>query len=119
MADPNNIDLNKTKEIASVFAQHYYDKFDKERAALINMYLPCSIMQFEDELCCGKDEIEKKLANLRMKTVKHVITTVDGQPTVDNGIVIHVLGQLKADEDVPHGFSETFHIKMMEGSYFI
>ena len=46
-----------------------------------------------------------------MRTVKHIVTTADGQPTVDGGVMVHVIGQLKTDEDPPHSFSEMFHLK--------
>lgn len=104
-------DLEGAKNLAGAFAQHYYDTFDVNRGNLANLYVDVSILQFENDTVMGKDAIVKKLVGLPMRTVKHVVTTVDGQPTIDSGIIIHVLGQLKCDEDQPHSFSETFHLK--------
>ena len=59
----------------------------------------------------GQAAIMQKLKSLSFTTVKHITTTVDGQPTVDGGMVIHVMGQLKTDNDAPHTFSETFYLK--------
>merc|ERR1740124_2144466 len=53
----------------------------------------------------GKVEVMKKLVGLPMATVKHILTTVDG------GVIVHVIGQLKTDDDHPHAFSESFHLK--------
>ena len=114
------MDLNQAKQIAEAFTTHFYNSFDADRNALANLYCDASLLQFESSpVVMGKDEIVKKLVSLSMQTVKHIITTADGQPTVDGGIMIHVLGQLKADEDQPHSFSEMFHLKQNGASYVI
>ena len=112
-------DLNGAKTVATAFAEHYYNAFDTNRGSLANLYVDVSILQFENETVMGKDAIIKKLVSLPMRTVKHIVTTVDGQPTIDGGIVIHVLGQLKADDDTPHSFSETFHLKKDASSTYV
>ena len=49
-----------------------------------------------------------------------VVTKVDPQPTVDGGILIMVIGQLKVDADQPHAFSQLFQLKAMaEGSFVV
>merc|ERR1712080_45485 len=105
-------ELAQSKTIAEAFTTHYYQCFDADRSVLANLYCDVSLLQFESEqVIMGKDEIIKKLVGLPMRSVKHIVTTVDGQPTIDGGIMIHVLGQLKTDEDQPHSFTETFHLK--------
>lgn len=107
------------KDLSTNFAKHYYDTFDTNRANLASLYCDVSIMQFESATHIGKENIMKSLVELPFKVVKHLVTTVDGQPTIDEGVIIHVLGQLKADEDPPHSFSQTFYVKMLKENYFI
>lgn len=109
MADKSIVAVSQ--QISSEFAKFYYGAFDSDRSTLASMYRNESILQFEDATTIGAIEIVKKLVNLPFKTVRHVVTTVDGQPTIDGGIIIHVLGQLKTDEDRPHSFSEGFYLK--------
>lgn len=112
-------DLQGAAQVSTSFAQHYYNMFDSNRSNLGNLYVDVSILQFENDVVIGKDAITKKLTSLRMSTVKHALTTVDGQPTIDSGIIVHVVGQLKTDEDAPHSFSETFYLKKDGGTYVI
>ena len=74
---------------------------------------------------------------LPFQVVNHVITTIDSVTTVDGGIMISVLGQLKvrcvffffltlifsifiqADNDPPHSFYQTFYLKQIGEKFFI
>lgn len=66
------------------------------------------MMTFEGNQIQGTEAITKKLVELPFTVVHHVLTTVDCQPTVNNGVVVYVVGQLKTDNDPPHGFSQCF-----------
>lgn len=61
--------------------------------------------------CQGADAIMEKLRTLPFQQVKHVVTTIDVQPTIDSGIMVMVMGQLKTDNDHPHGYSQIFYLK--------
>ena len=59
-------------------------------------------------------------SSFSFQTVNVVVTKVDPQPTVDGGILIMVIGQLKVDQDQPHAFSQIFHLKSMaEGAFVV
>ena len=105
--------------LSKAFADQLYKWFDGNRSLLGNLYVDCSILQFENDLFVGKEKIMNKLTSLPFTVCKHVLTTVDGQPTVDGGILVHVVGQLKTDDDQPHTFSEAFHLKAANGSWLI
>lgn len=106
------MDLNGAQTFAEQFAKFYYTTYDSNRANLAPLFDDqVSIMSFEGKTFAGKVTIMKQLTELPFKKIQHIITTVDGQPTVDGGYVILVVGQLKTDEDPPHSFSEMFHIK--------
>jgi len=44
---------------------------------------------------------------------------VDAQLTVDGGLIVFVIGQLKADQDQVFGFAQTFYLKQFGDSLFI
>eukprot|EP00112_Aurelia_sp_Birch-Aquarium-sp1_P002954 Seg133.2 transcript_id=Seg133.2/GoldUCD/mRNA.D3Y31 product="Nuclear transport factor 2" protein_id=Seg133.2/GoldUCD/D3Y31 len=98
-------------EIAKNFVQHYYTTFDASRDNLASLYVPQSTMSFEGSECQGVEAISAKLKGLPFQTVAHVVTTIDAHLTVDNGLIVFVIGQLKADNDPPHSFSQVFHLK--------
>ncbi|XP_057292227.1 uncharacterized protein LOC130614783 [Hydractinia symbiolongicarpus] len=112
-------DIEGSQNLAQAFAKQYYNTFDTNRAGLGSLFVDVSILTFEGAALMGKDTIMAKLQGLPFQTVQHVITTVDGQPTVDGGVIIHVLGQLKTDNDPPHSYSETFHLKKGPGDNYV
>ena len=94
------------------FLKMYYETFQANRANLAGIFDEhVSIFSFEGVSCVGRDNIIKKLTSLPFKSLAFVITTTDSQPTIDNGYISMVVGQLKTDDDPPHGFSQIFHVK--------
>jgi len=110
------------EQIGKAFTQQYYDMFDNQatRANLQQLYnAEQSLLSFEGQQMQGAAKIMEKLGSLTFQKIQHLITTVDCQPMFDGGILINVLGQLKTDEDPPHGFSQTFVLKPIGQSWFI
>merc|ERR1711953_316066 len=108
--------------IGRAFTTQYYAMFDNQatRANLVNLYnADQSLMTFEGTQIQGAAKIMEKIQSLTFQKIAHVITAVDCQPTFDGGILINVLGQLKTDEDPPHGFTHTFALKPEQGSWFV
>lgn len=94
------------------FLQLYYSTFQTERPNLASCFDDTvSIFAFEGTTLVGKEEIMKKLISLPFKSLEFSITTADSQPTTDGGYFSMVVGQLKTDDDPPHGFSQSFHVK--------
>ncbi|XP_053208380.1 probable nuclear transport factor 2 [Panonychus citri] len=109
-------------EIGKNFVQQYYTLFDDPnlRAGILPLYSETnSLMTFEGEQLLGRVKIMEKLQGLTFKTIKHVVTTVDCQPTFDGGVLIVVLGQLKTDDDPPHTFNQVFVLKPLGDSFFV
>jgi len=112
--------ITEATAVATQFATHFYNTFDTNRQQLHLLYDDnVSLMTFEGATVTGKQKIIEKLVSLPFQTVKHILTTVDGQPTIDQGIMILVVGQLKTDNDPAHAFSEQFHLKKVGDSYVI
>ncbi|XP_030831871.1 nuclear transport factor 2-like [Strongylocentrotus purpuratus] len=103
----------------SQFVTQYYTVFDNDRTQLGRFYTNVSKLSFEGDEFQGPDAIRAKLVGLPFKKVTHVISTVDCQITVDNKLLIAVLGQLKTDDDPPHSFFEIFSIGEENGSFMI
>ncbi|CAD5119441.1 DgyrCDS8051 [Dimorphilus gyrociliatus] len=109
-------------QVGQAVAQQYFQLFQQNREAVINLYHPQAYLSFEGETKQGHTGIQELLKEkLKFQTIAHQITAVDVQPlTGDNsGIVVFVLGRLKTDEDPPHGFSQTWIVRQVDGNYFI
>lgn len=108
-------------DIASGFIAHFYKVFQEDRAQLHNVYHPeCAFLSFEGTAHQGKEAIHAKYTSLPFGSVNVVVTKMDPQPTMDGGILIMVIGQLKVDSDPPHAFSQLFHLKSMaEGAFVV
>jgi hypothetical protein len=87
------------KEIANAFIQTYYQSFDNgPRENLSALYVPdneTSQMSFEGNLIKGQQAIVDKLKSLSFQKVNRCLTAVDSQITVEQGIMINVIGQLQ------------------------
>ena len=56
----------------------------------------------------GLEQIYSKLGSFGK--VEHNINTLDCQPSVNNGIIVFVSGQLKIEDGNPLMFTEVFHL---------
>eukprot|EP00058_Branchiostoma_floridae_P021933 XP_002607423.1 hypothetical protein BRAFLDRAFT_261281 [Branchiostoma floridae] len=105
--------------IGKQFVDFYYKAFDANRSELAGLYRPHSMMTFEGVQLQSAEAIMQKLVSLPFQKVQHVVTTVDCQPTTDGGVLVMVVGQLKTDDDPPHGFSQTFVLNNDGSNWFI
>lgn len=67
-----------------------------------------SMLTFEGVQILGRERIAEKLASLTFQRINHQVTLVDSQPTLDGGVIVYVMGQLKTDDDPVHTFSQVF-----------
>lgn len=108
--------------VGRAFVDHYYNLFDKDRASLASLYQPISMLTFEGQKFEGVDDISSKLYQLPFDECRHVISTIDAQPSPSvGGILIFVSGSIQlSGEDHPLRFSQMFHlIPTTEGSFFV
>lgn len=120
MAQSPNINPNFA-QIGEAFVRAFYDMYDDpaKRGGLEALYHNDAFLSFEDDQKMGKTAILEKVKSLPFTTVAHAITKVDSQPTLDGGVLVHVLGQVKVDDDKPMGFSHVFSLRSEAGSFFI
>ncbi|KAF7552695.1 hypothetical protein G7046_g7332 [Stylonectria norvegica] len=110
------------EDIAKQFIEFYYNQFDTDRKALQSLYREQSMLTFESASVLGAAAIVEKLTSLPFEKVKHVVATLDAQPTmVDGGIVILVTGQLLVDEEQrPMNYTQAFQLaRDPQGTYFV
>ncbi|XP_046842468.1 nuclear transport factor 2-like [Xenia sp. Carnegie-2017] len=99
------------EQIGKAFIDQFYKLFDGNREGLRPFYRDDSLLTFEGAQMQGVNAILEKLKSLPFQTVQHVVTTGDCHPTIDYGVLVHVVGQLKTDNDPPHSFSQTFCLR--------
>ncbi|XP_058092750.1 nuclear transport factor 2B [Magnolia sinica] len=112
----------QVEKVAKAFVEHYYNIFDTNRSFLSSLYQPSSILTFEGQNIHGVDEIARKLTQLPFDQCKHLITTVDCQPSpFDGGILVFVCGSVHLlGEEHQLRFSQMFHlIPTLQGSFFV
>ncbi len=67
----------------------------------------------------GQQAIVDKLKALSFQKVSRLTTAIDVQVTVEQGILINVIGRLQTDNDPPHSFTQTFYLRFANGTWFI
>jgi hypothetical protein len=97
-------------QVAKAFVEHYYSTFDANRAGLANLYQDGSMLTFEGQKTQGSQNIVAKLIALPFQQCKHLITTVDCQPSGPaGGMLVFVSGNLQlAGEQHALKFSQVF-----------
>eukprot|EP00931_Biecheleriopsis_adriatica_P107677 TRINITY_DN81_c0_g1_i1.p2 TRINITY_DN81_c0_g1~~TRINITY_DN81_c0_g1_i1.p2 ORF type:complete len:123 (+),score=24.25 TRINITY_DN81_c0_g1_i1:87-455(+) len=108
------------QQIGEQFCQHYYQTFDSNRSALAPLYGDQSMLTFEGEQFQGAQNITQKIASLPFQKVQHQIVKADCQPTINDGVVIFVTGNLLVDDNQnPLKFAQIFTLfKGPTGNYY-
>ncbi|KAL9384115.1 hypothetical protein Peur_024438 [Populus x canadensis] len=108
--------------VGKAFVDHYYNLFDNDRPSLASLYQPTSMLTFEGQKIVGVEDISCKLNNLPFGNCKHIISTIDSQPSAyGGGIVVFVSGSLQLPGEEHHlRFSQMFHlIPTQDGRFFV
>ncbi|KAH6678657.1 nuclear transport factor 2 [Halenospora varia] len=109
-------------DVAKQFTEFYYNQFDADRTQLAPLYRDQSMLTFESASVAGAAGIVEKLSSLPFAKVKHAVSTLDAQPSGENGgILILVTGALLVDDEQrPMNYSQTFQLLPDgAGSFFI
>ncbi|KAE8398782.1 hypothetical protein BDV37DRAFT_20909 [Aspergillus pseudonomiae] len=108
--------------VAKQFVEFYYNTFDNQRQNLAGLYRDNSMLTFENDSILGAPRIIEKLTTLAFQKVSHQVSTLDSQPSNENGgILVMVTGVLLVDEEqTPMKFSQTFQLSPDgAGSYYV
>ncbi|KAF8867151.1 nuclear transport factor 2 [Acephala macrosclerotiorum] len=108
-------------EVAKQFTEFYYSQFDTDRKLLAPLYRDNSMLTFESASVAGALGIVEKLSSLPFEKVKHAVSTLDAQPSPNDGIMILVTGALLVDaEERPMNYTQAFQLLPDgAGSFFI
>ncbi|WCJ20269.1 Nuclear transport factor 2 [Euphorbia peplus] len=112
----------QVETVGRAFVDHYYHLFDTDRSSLAALYQPTSMLTFEGQKILGGENISGKLNGLPFDQCKHLISTIDSQPSsFPGGIVVFVSGSLQLiGEDHPLRFSQMFHlVPAIQGGMFV
>ena len=102
--------MSDFQTIGQQFCEHYYNTISQNRGDLADLYTGDSMLTYEGEAYMGVENIMEKLGSL--PAIRHQITTFDAQPTVGEGIVCMIGGDLYIDSDSnPVKFAQTFHLQ--------
>ncbi|RYP50000.1 hypothetical protein DL769_011012 [Monosporascus sp. CRB-8-3] len=108
------------EEVAKQFVDFYYNKFDTDQTSLAALYRDNSMLTFESAAVLGVANIVEKLVNLPFEKVKHQVSTLDAQPSINGGILVLVTGQLLVDDqERPLNFTQAFQLMPEGGSFFV
>mmetsp|Transcript_13273 Transcript_13273/g.22849 ORF Transcript_13273/g.22849 Transcript_13273/m.22849 type:complete len:123 (-) Transcript_13273:223-591(-) len=107
-------------EVAASFVQVYYQQFGADRSQLGSLYGENSMLTFEDKKVMGAQSIVELLVALPFQQVKHVAKSVDAQPTVGDGIIVFVNGDIFIDgSENGVKFSQIFNLQPNGDSFFV
>ncbi|KAL8708003.1 MAG: hypothetical protein Q9225_007669 [Loekoesia sp. 1 TL-2023] len=110
------------QSVAQQFTQFYYSTFDENRSNLAALYRDQSMLTFESNAVQGTSGIVEKLGSLPFQKIKHQVTTLDAQPSNEQGgIIVMVTGVLLVDEEErPMNYTQVFQLLPDgAGSYFV
>jgi hypothetical protein len=98
--------------VGRAFVDHYYHLFDNDRASLPSLYHPTSILTFEGQKVVGVDDISSKLNQLPFDQCRHMVSTIDSQPSAcTGGVVVFVSGSLQLPGEEHHlRFSQVINL---------
>ena len=82
--------MSDFNEIGKQFVTHFYSIFNQPKENLIQLFSDQSMLSFEGEQFLGQNSIYEKLSSFGK--VDHNVTTLDCQPTTNNGILAFVSG---------------------------
>jgi ketosteroid isomerase-like protein len=109
---------NPLAQLGEQFVTAYYQAFAASKTSVISFYNDTAYMSFEGKEMQGKAAISQHLEGLPFEKIQHVPTTIDAQQIDQTGALICVTGQLKTDEDPPHGFSQSFVLRQFGPGVF-
>ncbi|WZH49086.1 Nuclear transport factor 2 [Fusarium acuminatum] len=117
---------NNFEDIAKQFVEYYYNTFDTDRSGLAALYRENSMLTFESASTLGVASITEKLtvylSSLPFAKVKHQVSTLDAQPSnQEGGVIILITGALLVDEEQrPMNFAQSFQLaRDASGNYYV
>ncbi|OZJ05829.1 hypothetical protein BZG36_00940 [Bifiguratus adelaidae] len=113
-----------SNEVGWMFVHEYYTFLNKDPKRLHCFYSKKSTMIHGVEgeqvkTCHGQTEIHKKIVELGFDECRVLVSNVDSQASIDNGIMIQVLGEMSNKGGPSHKFAQTFFLAEQPNGYYV
>ncbi|KAL0074280.1 hypothetical protein J3Q64DRAFT_1853004 [Phycomyces blakesleeanus] len=113
-----------SQDVGLLFVREYYTFLNKKPHRLHAFYNNDSYFLRGDEgesvqAYHGQEEIRKKIEELNFEGCKVLVTQVDTQMSVSNGILIQVLGEMSNKDGSSQKFSQTFFLATQHKGYYV
>ncbi|KAI0990012.1 hypothetical protein GJ496_006237 [Pomphorhynchus laevis] len=120
----NSMSKEQLDQFGKDFVSTYYQTFDSGiRESLTPFYVPDAVssqLNFEGKTFRGQLDIIEKLKSLSFRQIAHDITSVDTMTTLDQGVLLTVLGRFRTDDDPILSFTQAFYLKAAaDGTWYI
>jgi hypothetical protein len=112
--------IEQAEQIGKQFVEAYYSQFKNDKSGLGRFYQDQSILTWEGQRFIGSQAISQRLAGLPFGQIEFQMSTLDCQPTITNGVLVFVTGQLITEgESKPLKFSQIFHLLNANNSWVL
>lgn len=115
--------LNKDYDrLGKVYVAQYYTLFDNpsRRLSLVSLFhSEDSFLSFDGESFRGTKSILEKFEKLNLSQIERSISSVDTQPLREGGLIVNVIGKVKANNDPQRLYAQTFIFRPQKGSFFL
>ncbi|KAG1459052.1 hypothetical protein G6F56_006251 [Rhizopus delemar] len=112
------------QDIGLIFIREYYTFLNKTPSHLHAFYNKDSLFVRGDEgtiseTARGQEEIAKRIDECHFEDCKVLVTQVDSQLSANNGILVHVLGEMCNHSGSSQKFSQTFFLATQQNGYYV
>ncbi|KAI9244089.1 hypothetical protein BY458DRAFT_529950 [Sporodiniella umbellata] len=112
------------QDVGLIFVREYYTFLNKKPNRLHAFYSKDSLFVRGDEgtvseTVRGQEEISKKIESSHFEDCKVLVTQVDSQLSANDGILIHVLGEMCNQNSPSQKFSQTFFLATQPSGYYV
>ncbi|CCF72863.1 Nuclear transport factor 2 [Babesia microti strain RI] len=112
------VQLNpRFNEVGLEFSRTYHQFMETNRKELARFYCADSMLTFENNMYKGQVQIMEKLESTPLS--KFNIISCDCQPSLNNGVICVIIGDLQIEQNPPMRFSRTFHLLPSGSSYIL
>ncbi|KAI9281475.1 hypothetical protein BY458DRAFT_468978 [Sporodiniella umbellata] len=116
--------VQSAQDVGLIFVREYYTFLNKRPDRLFAFYKKDSLFTRGDEgvpteMASGQEEIGKKLKECNFEDCKVLVTQVDSQLSANNGIIVHVLGEMCNQTNASQKFSQTFFLATQPNGYYV
>ncbi|KAG8831048.1 hypothetical protein FRC17_003781 [Serendipita sp. 399] len=121
---PTHTTAGTVSQVAWQFVVQYYTYMNDKPDQLHRFYTKNShylhgMEGEETDLLQGQTAIHKKFMEINFKSCKVFIHSVDAHPSANNGILVHVIGELSNNGEAWKKFVQVFFLAEQQNGYFV